>query len=76
MSFKILAVVKRNRIRIQSHLLIAADEEYEASFRISFVNNDPVLPTSDQFLNTVITPIAVAVVIVLLVIVLGLEIKK
>jgi len=69
-------VVRRNRIRIQTYLLNSAEEEYEASYRISFINNELVLPPSDQSLNRIITPIAVVVVFVMLFLVIGLEIKK
>ena len=69
-------IVTSNRSVIQASLMRAANEDYEASFRISFVNGKLVLPLSDQTLNRVITPIACVVVFLLTALIVALEIRK
>ena len=71
-----LVLVIENRKAIQESLLKTANEPYEASFRISYVDHKLVLEMSDQTLNGIITPIACVVVVVLTLAILGLEAKK
>jgi len=65
-----------NRKEIQQKLLVAANEPYEASYRISYVDDILVLETSDQTLNSIISPIACAVVVIMMIVILSLEARK
>ena len=69
-------VVEENRKSIQQSLITAAMEPYEASFRISYIDDLLVLEPSDQTLNSIISPIACTVVVVMTVIILSLEARK
>ena len=74
--FVVADVVKANRKEIQKVLIIAANEPYEASFRISYVDDELVLEMSDQTLNSIMIPIACLVVVIMTAIILSLEARK